>query len=259
MPQPEHAAEARSSGPPRAVALTFFLIVFATYAYFYQGGGPNQFSRYGLTAALVDHGRVDIDDYHHLTFDKAEKDGHYYCDKAPGLSFLAAPLYALCRPLIAQWAVPESRAWLNSSLYVITLLAVSLPVALAMTSFYWRAWREAGPRAAFWVSVALALGSPLAVYASLFYAHALCGALLWLAFTLLTGSAQEEVPTTAHTAMAGFLAGWAVVSEFPVVLIAGLLYAHLGLRGRGFWRPAAAFVLAGLPLAGVLLAYNVAA
>src|SRR5207253_1799169 len=144
----------------------------------YQGGGPNQFSRFGLTVSLVEHGRVDIDDYHELTFDKAKKDGHYYCDKAPGLSLLAAPAYALFRPIVARWTTAGSRPWLNWSLYFVTLLAVSLPVAVAMTTFYHQAWREAGHQPAFWVSIALALGSPLAVYASLFYARALCAALL---------------------------------------------------------------------------------
>src|SRR5207253_7670948 len=128
-------------------------LVFASYAYFDQGGGPNQFTRLGLTLSLVERGSVTIDPYREWTLDKAEKDGHYYCDKAPGLSLLAVPAYALCRPEIAPG--PDSR---NVALYFVTLLAVSLPAAVGMTAFYGRAWREAGPRAAFWVSVALALG-----------------------------------------------------------------------------------------------------
>jgi hypothetical protein len=246
-----HSADRR--GPFIVFALTLI-----SYAYFYQGGGPNQFSRFGLTASLSKQGRVNIDAYQELTFDKAYKDGHYYCDKAPGLSLLAAPEYAACLPLIEHWTEAGSWPWVNLSLYTVTILAVSLPVAVAMALFYQRARTEAGPALAFWVTIALALGSPLTVYASLFYSHALCAALLWIAFVLLTPELQSERLALWRPGVAGFLAGWATLSEFPTVLITGLLFLSLCLTARS-WRAALAFVAGSLPTLGLLIAYNLAA
>jgi hypothetical protein len=239
------------------VAIVFALTLLS-YAYFYQGGGPNQFSRFGLTVALAKQQRVDIDSYHDWTFDKAHKDGHYYCDKAPGLSLLAAPSYAACLPVIEHWTEPGSRAWVNLSLYVMTVLSVSLPVAVAMATFYQRARVEAGPAMAFWVTIALALGSPLAVYASLFYSHALCAALLWIAFVLLTPDTPGKTLPLWRAALAGFLAGWATLGEFPAALLTVLLFVYLCLAFRS-WRAALSFVAGGLPTLALLIAYNLAA
>jgi hypothetical protein len=241
----------------RSVAIVFALTLLS-YAYFYQGGGPNQFSRFGLTVALAKQQCVQIDPYHELTFDKAVKDGHYYCDKAPGLSLLAAPGYAACLPLIEHWTEAGSRAWVNLSLYLMTLVSVSLPVAAAMATFYQRARAEAGPAMAFWVTIALALGSPLTVYASLFYSHALCAALLWMAFVLLTPQTPGKPLPLWRAGIAGLLAGWATLSEFPAALLTALLLLYICLALRS-WRAAVSFVAGALPALALLIAYNLAA
>ncbi len=247
----------------RGTIITFCLLLFG-YAYFYQGGGPNQFSRMALTAALVKDGTVRIDSFHQLTFDKAVKDGHFYTDKAPGLSLLAVPVYALLRLILDLFPGLDARDRLNLVMYFLTLLSVSLPVAVALAAFFRRAWAESGGRAAFWVTVALGLGSPLAVYASLFYGHALSAALLWLAFQLVT-PVSPPVPGERPEApfwrfpLAGCLAGWATLTELPTGLITGVLLVYVfASRTRG-WRPALGYVLGGLPALGILLVYNTAA
>jgi hypothetical protein len=245
--------------PGRGPLLAFFLLTFVSYAYFDQGGGPNQFTRLALTMSLAERGSVAIDPYQAWTFDKALKDGHYYCDKAPGLSLLAVPIYALCRPAIERVTEPGSRNGINLALYLVTLFAVSLPVAVAMTAFYRRAWQEGGPRPAFWVAVALALGSPVAVYASLFYAHALCAALVWLAYELLTAGPEGAIVPAGRAATAGLLAGWATLSEFPVALLTAGLFVYLCVNRPRSWRAALAYVGGGIPPLAILLAYNVAA
>src|SRR5258705_9840378 len=81
-------------------ALLIFAVAFISYAYFYQGGGWNQNSRFDLVRAIVEQGTLRIDAYHENTFDKAYYEGHYYSDKAPGLALLALPAAALPRPLL---------------------------------------------------------------------------------------------------------------------------------------------------------------
>jgi hypothetical protein len=48
-------------------------------------------TRLSLSRSLAERGAVDIDPYHRLTTDRAFFDGHWYSDKAPGLSLLALP------------------------------------------------------------------------------------------------------------------------------------------------------------------------
>jgi hypothetical protein len=63
-----------------------FALVFVGYAYFYQAGGWNQNSRFDLTRAIVERGTLIIDRYEKNTGDESRRDGHYYTDKAPGVS-----------------------------------------------------------------------------------------------------------------------------------------------------------------------------
>ena len=72
------------------------LLVFGVYSYFYQAGGWNQNSRFDLTRAIVEQGTLSIDAYEGNTGDKAQREGHWFTDKAPGLSVLAVPAYAVC-------------------------------------------------------------------------------------------------------------------------------------------------------------------
>src|SRR4029078_8754745 len=94
-------------GRPRAwlrrrVSVPLFALVFGTYAYFYQAGGWNQNSRFDLTRAVVEQGTLSIDAFQENTGDKALRDGHWYTDKAPGLSLLAVPAYALVHAVRAR-------------------------------------------------------------------------------------------------------------------------------------------------------------
>src|SRR5689334_24289818 len=72
-----------------------FALVLVAYAWFYQAGGWNQNSRFDLTRAIVERHTIAIDAYADDTGDKAERGGHWYTDKAPGLSLLAVPAYAI--------------------------------------------------------------------------------------------------------------------------------------------------------------------
>jgi len=76
--------------------LLLFLLVFLCYSYFFHFIGReswNVSSRLNLTYALAEYGTFRIDPYHSNTGDKVFFRGHYYSDKAPGLSLLAVPGY----------------------------------------------------------------------------------------------------------------------------------------------------------------------
>ena len=86
-----------------SVYLMLFVLFFVSYGYFFQGGGWNQNIRICLTRAIIHHGTFTVDQYKEdskeMEFvnsgDWAFYNGHYYCNKSPGLSFLAVPSFAL--------------------------------------------------------------------------------------------------------------------------------------------------------------------
>src|SRR5262249_14452508 len=82
------------------------------------------------------------------------------------------------------------------------------------------------------------------------------GALLWLAFELVAAAGDEGNLHPGRAAGAGLLASWATLCEFPAVLIAGLLFVFICIKGRRSWRGLLAFALAGLPALIILMVYN---
>ncbi|MGH2352131.1 MAG: hypothetical protein ACRDJN_11030, partial [Chloroflexota bacterium] len=80
--------------PARAAFALFCVSLVASGYFIYRGPHHNPDSRLALTYSLVERAALDIDPYAAETRDRAYVRGHYYTDKAPGLSFLLAPLYA---------------------------------------------------------------------------------------------------------------------------------------------------------------------
>jgi hypothetical protein len=222
-------------------AARLFLLVFAAYSYFYQGGGWSPNSRFDLTRAIVERGTIAIDAFHENTGDKAERDGHYYCDKAPGVSWLAVPPYAFVHAL--------SPNAVELGAYVATVVAVALPSALAVIVLFSiarsfaldAAWSAA-------ISLAYALGTLMWPYATLLQGHALAASAGLAAFALV----RSRRPT-----LAGLCLGAAVCIEYTsavLVLVIGVYaFARLGARG------AARLAAGGLPAALALAAYHAAA
>src|SRR5690349_10679070 len=84
-------------GQIRMRAALIVAVLFLSYAYFYQAGGWNQNARFDTTRAILEQHSLTIDAYHENTQDKALFRGHYYSDKAPGVSLLAIPAAAAAK------------------------------------------------------------------------------------------------------------------------------------------------------------------
>jgi len=211
----------------RKRALLIGAVAFASFAYFYGGGGWNQNSRFDLLRAIIEQHTLRIDAYHDNTEDKAHFAGHYYSDKAPGLVFLALPFGATARiALQAAGVDPESpRAEVTIS-YLATLGAVALPTALACVCLFFLALRlGVDPSSAALAALAISLATPLWAYATLFWAHALVGACLVFALASALKLRDHATPQTEFLfALAvGLTAGWAVVTEYPAAPAAAVL------------------------------------
>ncbi|HEV2719412.1 MAG TPA: hypothetical protein VG323_05305, partial [Thermoanaerobaculia bacterium] len=180
-----------------------FLVAFATYAYFYAGGGWNQNAAFDLTRAGVERHTFAIDAYAGNTGDVSYANGHVYANKPPMLSWLAAIPYAL---------IPHTVP-LVLAVYLCTLVCVAFPGALipAMLYAYGRR-RGIDARWAATVALTTAFATLLFPYATIFMIAVPSGALMLYAYT-----AERQ-------ALGGFAAGLAMAMNY--LCAASLLFAR---------------------------------
>lgn len=273
--------------PRRWVLLAMFA---CSYVYFIDQPSWNQSSRFALTRAVVDHGTLDIDADHIITGDKSYKDGHFYCDKAPGVSALAMPgywVYSRARELAGLPAIrvtPVERhansppkldkpgrdrslggvalmakdPAYQSALYIARSSALA-PLAVAgLIAFAALALHISGGRLelSLWATALYGLATPAFPYATALYGHRPYADCLVIAFACVILPSSRPV-RTAWAWLAGSCLGLAVCSEYPAAPSAALLWA-LAFHTRN-WRFAGHMALAGLPWALALAWYHTAA
>ena len=271
-------AQLRAEAP---VLVPLALAVLAATSYFAGPPAWNQNSRLALTRALVEQGTTIIDDHHVTTGDKSWRDGHFYCDKAPGTSLLAVPAYALyfaaarlvsAEPPAVRLAPldrsdpnrdPEARQpgdrlaynqSFRTALYVCRVGSVGVVSVLGALALYLLALARLGERAgALLLTATYALATPALVYGAAFYGHQPCADLLLLALAgILLGHARKSMALGT-----GMCLGLAVLCEYPAAVPAALLWLFaLVRRGPGF---AAHVALGGLPAALALATYHTVA
>ncbi len=245
------------ASPTGAIQLALFVLALVCYGYFYQAGGWNQNCRFDLTRALVENHSFKIDPTHENTGDKALRDSHYYCEKAPLVSFLGAPAHAAARLVIGAEATDRQ---LNGAAYAATVTAVSLPSALGVVIFFRLIVAMGlGLVAATWSSVAWSLGTMAFPYSTSLYGHQVCAVLLLLSAYLLFGAATNlEKRGRARMLVAGAALGLAFAAEYAGALGIGclLVYALYSLRGK---RPLLWLALGAAISLVPLLAYHASA
>jgi hypothetical protein len=230
------------------------VLAFGVSAYFFQAGGWNQNSRFALTRAVVEGRTFVIDDYVFHTGDYSVLRGHIYCDKAPGVSLLAVPVWAAVRPWVDGPRVPGRIVHLGA--YLATLLVIGLPSAIGVAMLFRvaRSW-GAPTSAAAALAAAYAFATQALPFSTLFYSHQLVAALYLIALGLLVEARDRGTASARRLAVVGLLLAVAITSEYPSVLGAAALtvYAATFVRPwrRIFWFAAGA----ALPLV-LLAAYH---
>ncbi len=183
---------------------------------------PNTLSRIYLALAIVDDQTFQIDGWLERFSDiqdKAEYQGHFYSDKAPGYSVLLVPLAQ-----VARFFVPVSD--FVSMAVLLRILGLSIPVVL-----FWLLVRPyysglAGDRRrGDAVVLAGAFGTPFFIYATQLYSHAMAGILLFASFRLLGRPVQPGSWSYQRAAVAGALAGISFTVDYIVVLAVPALLA----------------------------------
>ncbi len=130
----------------RVALLTFFVLLLAYMFFFPHRVDWNQNVRFDLTAAIVERGTLLIDDYVSNTGDYALIGGHAYSDKAPGLSWLGVPVYAILRPLTRSSSiqnlidhvgrVPAAAATFNRAPADIPIAELTFVADVALLTFF---------------------------------------------------------------------------------------------------------------------------
>jgi hypothetical protein len=226
----------------KRLSWSVFALLFVSYAYFYQAGGWNENTRLDLVRAIVDDHTLSIDRYHENTGDKARVGGHYYSDKAPGLSFAAVPVYAVFRLFRGLFA--SEHAFVVAASYVVTALTVGVAGAVLGVLIY-RVSRKLGATSdgAVLAAVGYGLGTTAFPFSTMFFGHQLAALTLFLAFYVALSRDESSRPWTS--AVVVLLAATAVLVEFPTAPAAFLvvLYDTRGRLSRRSWLALAAAIV----------------
>jgi hypothetical protein len=235
----------------RTPEVALAVLAFGVSAYFFQAGGWNQNSRFDLTRAIVEQHSLTIDDYVGNTGDYSVRGGHFYSDKAPGLSFLAVPVWSAVHPF-AHGRRPRGRL-IHLGAYLSTLWGVALPSALGVAMLFRIAVRwGASVTAAAVLAVSYAFGTQALPYSTLFYSHQLVAGLLLLALALITeGRERPEAVTPRRLFVVGLLLGYAIASEYPAALAGAMIVGYAALVVRRRRRLVWTAVGAAIPILGL--------
>ncbi len=277
------SAETRAPRRERLTAVFVFLLLAACYAYvFPRWADPNQNSRLDMVVAVVNDGSFQIDPYVHNTVDYAKVGPHYYSDKAPGVALLGVPLYAGLSVILNQPGMNRLTDRLaNSAAFqatlrsdgsgvlgdkvrfalaqvVLTFVIVTLPAAFLGVLMYGLLARfSPSPWIRLGVVLAYGLLTPVFAYAGAFYGHQLSAVLLFAAFYILF---RQGPDLAARPLLAvGLLLGASVVTEYPSVMVVGILfvYAAYRLRQQGHWGRIGWVMAAGGVVALGWMTYNI--
>ncbi len=254
--------------------LTLFWLVVLAFAYFIPSGlNWNTESHLYPAFGIVDYHTLSIDRYQAGLGDKSYANGHFYSDKAPGLSFLAVPVYAVLRVVLPNvkghkyvlykhlgYYMTQDMVYLR---YAITYLLIIMPSA----ALVWLLWlfiaRISGMEGwSLLLTAVYALGTIAYVYSTWFFSHQLAAVLLFssflLVFTHVRGKPQSR-RALLFTALAGLLGGLSIICEYPTVAIAGCTGVYLLVISRKKVASAAAYVLGMVPMAIAAITYNLIA
>ncbi len=258
------------------------VILLISYLYILpRWADQNTNSRMDMIVAVVDNGTFQIDPYVQNTVDFAKVGDHFYSDKPPGAGFLGIPLYAGLRlvlqnpvlgPLMTRLStnsafqatlntsgtgVSEDKLRIAISQVAVTYLVATLPTLLLALLLY-RLLRKMQVSSGTSLFTVLAYGllTPAFAYANNFYSHQLSAALLLAAFSLAFN--REKIGQVGRLLLTGFLIGYAVISEYQVVLIAAILflYTFYQLIRKGSWLKIGWVVLTGLLVMSIWMVYN---
>ena len=193
---------------------------------------PNEVARIELAVSIAFWARLDLGsaaEIYGMSEDVSIRGSKVYSDKAPGLSIAAVPAIWTLGPLLPRAPASNLPAFWPLR-HLLTLLLVALPaVALAFIIAAAVPDIDSGTRSA--MAVIAALATPLWTYGSVFFGHvpaALLVAAAW--YSLLGFPGVDSAVDARRASIGGILAGFAIATEYPTVLLVALIFGTLLVR-----------------------------
>jgi len=241
-----------------------FLVLFFSFAYFYQGGGANQNARFAQIRSIVEHGQLNINPFQ-ISHDIVKVGQKIYPNKAPATSLVGVIPYFMfsrLKPILVHWFSDDFYHLFTC--YVVTVLIVGLPCALGGVVFF----RLLGlfhpaPWPRLICTLGLFLGTPAFAYSTVLYGHMVSTVLALVSFYLLYKymCVEPDSPRSRlFIFLAGLSGGWAMVTEYPTAWIVFILSLYCFIRtfrlSKDWVSRLGLFVLGLVFPAGILLLYN---
>jgi len=232
-------------------------LIVIPYPYFPMLRSPNEGARLYQARAIVDDGTFALDGelrrYGQMG-DLSHSDRGYFPNKAPGISILGAGVYGFARLFTGGDGSRVSNEVLQ---YLLRLFCCELPTIALLFFLRRELWRWSGDGvAADLALIAYALGSLAYTYGLLYFGHQLTAVCLMGSFLAIEGSRRAEHRQCWLLALAGFLAGMAVLVEYPSALAALPLGLYVLWISARRWRSVLVFGLSSLPPQLLLLWYH---
>lgn len=235
--------------------LIFVLVLLADLSFTPQRAhvfNPQQVTRLALAWSLGE-GHLDIDRFAGKTVDLAQSGDHFYADKPPGQSLLAAPVVLATRAALANADPLDVQ---NFAVYLTVAIAavVAIPGALAAALVYLLCLRfGASSRNALLATAALGLGTPFLGWSTVLFVHVLSGSLLLAAFALAGWTAPASPRRLLGT---GLVLGFLMMVDLTQLPAAAVVAIYGISRSGQRWNAVLALVLGGLVGGAGLLVYN---
>jgi 4-amino-4-deoxy-L-arabinose transferase-like glycosyltransferase len=216
-----------------------FVLFFISYAYFFQGGGWNQNIRICLTRAIIHEHSFIVDRYkedtREMAFvnsgDWAYYNGHYYCNKSPGLSLLAVPPFAIAEFCLRYLfpGDPERQVLLSayfSNLTTVVPMSALLGVLMFHVFQYFFRMR---PGTALLAALCFGFGTLAFPYSTAFYCHQPAAFCSFCSFVLAMHMRHDRSRGKNGMALlAGFSAGLGVLIEPSAIYLLGAVLLYMG-------------------------------
>lgn len=219
-----------------STSLTAFVVVLVIYTIFAggtpHGRSPNEQSRLELSVALAKYGSVSLDpvlNTYGTPFDRAEREGSTYSDKAPGLSLFGVPIAWLANRFLSREGKSSLPDYWGLR-HLLTWLLVTLPAALfpfvALGSYHsGSAWSKK-----IRIALLFALVTPVMTYSGVLFGHVPSGALAAFGWILTVNPGQNSLPSSRAAAFAGLLVAAASTVEYPTVIVGLVIFLTMALR-----------------------------
>ena len=217
----------------------------------------NTGSHYALVQTLA-QGSKTIDRIHGQSCDISWWHGHYYANKAPGLALATVPWYLVVKSVGLLHADPAAtadfpramRAMPRRDLWLMGLWGAVLP-ALLLLVLVRRLAERLAPGTGTAAAALLAFVTLLAPFGGLFFSHAFSALLVFASFSVAAPASGER-----RAALAGLLAGLAVVVEYPDAIALLAIGAYLIILAGRRLRTAGAYAAGSLIGLAPLVAYG---